>query len=75
MSITDSNSVAIDDSVVLEYYPSRGTIVIGVATKVADKADATDGNETIQYRKKRLIEHVSNIKEKQKIGKDKKRGK
>ena len=43
MSITDSNSVAIDDSIVLEYYPvprderqssiGRGPIVLGVATK------------------------------------------
>ena len=49
MSITDSNSVAIDDSIVLEYYPvprdemkassiGRGPIVLGVATSV-------DGNE------------------------------
>ena len=53
MSITDSNSVAIDDSIVLEYYPSRGTIVLGVATSVDGNSEDVISNQTIIQKKKK----------------------
>ena len=65
MSITDSNSVAIDDSIVLEYYPvprderqssiGRGPIVLGVATSVRHE-DAISNQTIIQKKKITSIE-------------------